>query len=159
APLSSSPPDEWARDGGPRPFDLEPGRRRELGLPASASGMRVTLRAPGGVVGYLLLVEGEAPWDDRDATLVGVIASQLALSLAHGLLALETRELVGYQSRLLDQTSVLLDSVDADGRVVTWNRASEQMLGVAGGEALGKRLGIEVARAVDPTSWDELWAE
>ena len=160
APLSAAPPASWATDASARPLEVEPSRRRDLGLPSGTfAGVRVALRAPGGVVGHLLLVEGDAPWDDRDASLVGVIASQIALSLAHGLLTLETRELVAYQSRLLDQTSVLLDSVDADGCIVTWNRASEQMLGVAGPDAVGRRLGIEVARAVDPASWDELWSE
>src|SRR5690606_26587976 len=94
--------------------------------------VRVVLRGPSGVVGHLALARREVEvWGPRDRALMLTVASQIALGLASGLLTLETRELAAYQAMLLDQTSVLLDSVDAEGRVVTWNRASEQLLGVS----------------------------
>lgn len=158
--MSSPPPGEWIDAESPQPLLVEDeALRRELGLPPTGGGLRSTLRAPGGPIGHLLLVDGPEGWDDRDEALVGVLASQLALGLAHGLLTLETRELATYQARLLDQTSVLLASVDAEGRVVTWNRASDQMLGVAPQDAVGRRLGLDVARAADPDTWEEFWAE
>ncbi|MEX1364860.1 MAG: ATP-binding protein [Nannocystaceae bacterium] len=120
---------------------------------------RVALRAPSRVVGHLLLVQGREPWDERDRALVGGLASQIALGLSNGLLTIETRELAAYQAMVLDQTTVLLDSVDAEGRVITWNRASEQILGVLGSEAVGRRLGSEVAPAADPRQWEALWSE
>lgn len=129
------------------------------GLQGFASAARLVLRAPSGVVGHLLLAHREVdPWDARDRALMAVVASQIALGLASGLLTLETRALAAYQSMVLDQTSVLLDSVDEEGRVVTWNRASEQLLDVPHDEAVGKRFGVEVGEARDPGQWDDLWA-
>jgi PAS domain S-box-containing protein len=119
---------------------------------------RVTLRATGGVVGHLLVsYDRRKPWGAHELGLIGQLATQLALGLANGLLMLETRALAGYQSRVLDQSAVLLNSVDGDGRVVTWNRASEKLIGMTAAQAEGKVFGVEVARAVDPVQWGELW--
>ncbi|MBL4685466.1 MAG: PAS domain-containing protein, partial [Nannocystaceae bacterium] len=134
----------------------ESGPRREAGI---SGAVRVALRASGGVVGHLLLSRGETPWDARDHVLIGALASQIALGLANGLLTLETRELAAYQAQVLDQTTVLINSVDADGRVVTWNRAAEQMFGISGEDAVGRLFGVEVAKADKPRLWDALWAE
>ncbi len=124
-------------------------------LPQSA---RVALRGPSGVVGHLLLARHDAtPWDDRDRVLIGSIAAQIALGLASGLLTLETRELAAYQAMLLNQTTVLLGSVDADGRVVTWNRASEALLGTPASEAEGRVFGVEVGTAQAAEQWTDLW--
>ena len=57
----------------------------------------------------------------------------------------------------------MLNSLDREGRVLTWNRASEQLLGVSADEATGRRFGVEVAVALDPHAfyrfvrsvWDE----
>ena len=123
------------------------------------SAARIVLRAPSGVVGYLMLARREqAAWDGRDRSLMLTVASQIALGLASGLLTLETRELAAYQAMVLDQTTVLLDSVDAHGRVVTWNRASEQLLAVPGSEAIGLRFGVDVAQAAVPEQWEDLWS-
>jgi PAS domain S-box-containing protein len=120
--------------------------------------LRVVLRAPSGVVGHLALAKREVQgWGPRDRTLMSTVASQIALGLASGLLTIETRELAAYQAMLLDQTSVLLDSVDAEGRVVTWNRASEHLLGVKGDQALGRCFGVEVGEALDAHQWQDLW--
>ncbi|MEM9458273.1 MAG: ATP-binding protein [Myxococcota bacterium] len=127
------------------------------GLDPQRVAFRVPLRAPSRVVGHLLLVPGRDRWDGRDRALIGVLAGQIALGLANGLLTIETRELAAYQAMVLDQTTVLLNTVDADGRVVTWNRASERCLGIAGGAAVGQRLGREVAPAVEPEQWEALW--
>ncbi|MEM6294205.1 MAG: ATP-binding protein [Myxococcota bacterium] len=124
-------------------------------LPQSA---RVALRGPSGVVGHLLLARHDAtPWDDRDRVLIGTIAAQIALGLASGLLTLETAELAAYQAMLLNQTTVLLGSVDADGRVVTWNRASEALLGTPASEAEGRIFGVEVGAAQAAEQWTDLW--
>lgn len=124
-----------------------------------ASLCRLALRAAGGVVGYLILArDARYPWTDHERGLLAQIGSQLALGLANGLLTLETRALVAYQARVLDQTAVLLNSVDAQGRIVTWNRASEQLAGVSSDEAKGRLFGVEVAAAADPDVWHELWS-
>ena len=126
-----------------------------VGLPHVA---RVPLRGPSGMVGHLLLAGSEAtPWDERDRTLLGTIASQIALGLASGLLTIETRELAAYQAMLLNQTTVLLGSVDAAGRVVTWNRASEALLGIPSTEAEGRLFGVEVGTAAVSEQWEDLW--
>ncbi|MEM7156405.1 MAG: ATP-binding protein [Myxococcota bacterium] len=153
------PPPSWDDSQEVAPVDpADPAVRGCFGLlDPERVAFRVALRAPSHVVGHLLLVQGREPWDDRDGALIGTLAAQIALGLANGLLTLETRELAAYQTMVLNQTTVLLNSVDAEGRVVTWNRASEQTLGISGGEAVGRHLGREVAPAVDPDQWDALW--
>ena len=103
-------------------------------------------------------VEVRTAQTGADALLVADSA-QIALGVANGLLTLRTRALAEYQAMLLDQTSVLLDSLDDAGRVVTWNRASEQLLGVPAHRALGRCFGLDVARCEDPGRWEELWSE
>jgi PAS domain S-box-containing protein len=116
------------------------------------------LGGPSRVVGHLLLRAAEpASVDPQAHRLLATLAPQLALGLSNGLLMLETEALAGYQAMVLDQTTVLLDSLDADGRVITWNRASEQLLGVSAEQARGRRFGVDVARLQGPASWDELW--
>ncbi len=153
------PPTDWEQSESIEPIDpADPAIRRCFGLlDPQRAAFRVPLQAPSRVVGHLLLVQGRQPWDTRDVALIGVLAGQIALGLANGLLTIETRELAAYQAMVLDQTTVLLNTVDAEGRVVTWNRASEQTLGVPGDQALGRRLGHDVAAAADPTHWDALW--
>ncbi len=153
------PPGDWEQSEQMEPIDPgDPMVRGCFGLldPNSAA-FRVPLRAPSRVVGHLLLVQGRQNWDPRDKVLIGASAGQIALGLANGLLTIETRELAAYQAMVLDQTTVLLNTVDAEGRVVTWNRASEQTLGIRGDEAVGRRLGHDVAPAIDPQQWDSLW--
>lgn len=156
-----APPGHWGRDGGVRELDTED--ERVVGLcgefhPA-AEAIRLTLRAPGGIVGHLVCsFDRRNPWRDDDIALITQLAPQLAMGLANGLLMLETRALAAYQSRVLDQTAVLLDSVDAEGRVVTWNRASERLVGTTSEQARGKHFGIEVARAKDVEHWRDMWA-
>jgi PAS domain S-box-containing protein len=124
------------------------------------SAARLTLRAPGGVVGHLLVgYDRRKPWGRHELGLIGQLATQLALGLANGLLMLETRALANYQSRVLDQSAVLIDSVDAEGRVITWNRASERLTGSPAAAAEGKIFGVEVARAADPGQWAALWKQ
>ncbi|MCA9685599.1 MAG: PAS domain-containing protein, partial [Myxococcales bacterium] len=125
----------------------------------AADAIRVTLRATGGVVGHLVCTfDRRQPWAGEELGLLAQLAPQLAMGLANGLLMLETRALAAYQARVLDQTAVLLDSLDASGRVVTWNRASERLLGIASEQARGQRFGLEVARAKDVDHWREMWA-
>jgi PAS domain S-box-containing protein len=159
-PAHLQPPKAWeaARD----PERVEPIDPDVIALFGPLDGLeqvlRVVLRAPSGVVGHLALAKRDPEaWGPRDRALMATVASQIALGLASGLLTLETRELAAYQAMVLDQTSVLLDSVDAEGRIVTWNRASEQLLGISGEEAMGRRLGVEVGEAVDAHQWEDLW--
>ena len=154
-----APPEDWSegRDVvmGPPDEAIMTAFGARVGLPYVA---RVPLRGPSGVVGHLLLAGKDAsPWDERDRGLLGTVAAQIALGLASGLLTLETRELAAYQAMLLNQTTVLLGSVDATGRVVTWNRASEALLGIPSSEAEGRRFGVEVGVAQVPDQWDDLW--
>jgi PAS domain S-box-containing protein len=158
------PPTAWARDVGIQPLDVDDTAQRvEIEgltgeLHPAAQALRVTLRATGGVVGHLVCAfDRRSPWDEEELGLVSQLAPQLAMGLANGLLMLETRALAAYQSRVLDQTAVLLNSVDASGRVVTWNRASERLVGVSSDEAKGKLFGIEVAQAKDLAHWREMW--
>ena len=120
--------------------------------------LRVILGAPARVVGHLLLRAAEpSSLDPQAHRLLATLAPQLALGLSNGLLMLETEALAGYQALVLDQTTVLLDSLDADGRVITWNRASEQLLGITAEQARGKRFGVDVATLQAPAIWSELW--
>ncbi len=165
-PPDVGPPPAWLRDTGVQPFDLHPSDpveatalRTLLGeRHPAADSIRITLRATGGVVGQLVCTfERRNSWGAEERELVAQLAPQLAMGLANGLLMLETRALAAYQSRVLDQTAVLLDSLDADGRVVTWNRASEHLLGITSDQARGRRFGLEVARADDTDHWLAMW--
>jgi PAS domain S-box-containing protein len=101
---------------------------------------------------------GAGPRDPHTLSLLALLAPQLALGLEGGRLMLETEALAAYQAQLLDQTSVLINSIDAEGRVITWNRASQQLLGVSAASARGRRFGVEVARLAEPARWDSLWS-
>lgn len=162
AGLPSSPPPGWNTAEGVvavEHFD-ELDLRLFGEVPRSVKGARVVLRASGGVVGHLLITHTPtARWGHHEHALVAQLASQLALGLANGLLILETRALAAYQARVLDQTTVMINSVDAQGRVITWNRASEVLFGVTAADAVGKMLGIEVARSADANAWREVWSE
>jgi PAS domain S-box-containing protein len=156
-----APPLHWRSGAQVHPVDpTDPESRALFGdLSLTHPAVRVLLTAPTGVVGYLLLVNGRPhPFDRRIRSLLALLGPQLALGLASGLLVAETEALAGYQALLLDQTTVLLNSLDADGRVVTWNRASEQLLGITAADAAGRRFGVEVAVASDPARWHDLWA-
>jgi len=158
--LSAAPPAAWTGSTHVLAVDpADPEIAATFGaLDPTRPAARVVLAAPNGVVGYLLLVSARPhPIDRRTRSLLALLGPQLALGLASGLLVAETEALAGYQSLLLDQTTVLLNSLDADGRVVTWNRASEQLLGIRAADASGRRFGVEVAIAADRARWDELW--
>lgn len=155
-----APPATWA--AGPPVADVEPNDPAVKPLFGDGDPkcpiLRVVLGGPSRVVGHLLLRAAEpASVDPQAHRLLATLAPQLALGLSNGLLMLETEALAGYQAMVLDQTTVLLDSLDADGRVITWNRASEQLLGVSAEQARGRRFGVDVARLQGPASWDELW--
>jgi len=163
-PAQVGPPVSWAQDTGIQTLDVEDAETRaELeqltgALPPTAGAIRVTLRATGGVVGHLVCTfDRRSSWADDELTLIAQLAPQLAMGLANGLLMLETRALAAYQARVLDQTAVLLNSVDAAGRVVTWNRASERLVGVTSDAARGRLFGLEVARAKDIDHWRDMW--
>jgi PAS domain S-box-containing protein len=156
------PEPEWALQEGVTPLlEFSAEDQRIFGrMGASLRGARIVLRASGGVVGYLLVTHRpRARWTEHEHELIAQLAPQLALGLANGLLMLETRALAAYQGRVLDQTAVIIDSVDAQGRVVTWNRASEKLFGMSAADAEGKLFGTEVARAREPERWSELWQE
>lgn len=154
------PPATWSDLRDVDVVDLAaPEVERVFGPARGGAGARIALRAPIGVVGHLLLLLPDAAQlDARNRALLGVLASQIAFGLANGLLTLEARALAAYQAMVLDQSSVMLNSVDADGRVLTWNRASADILGIPVMDAMGQTFGTEVARARDPAHWDALWS-
>lgn len=159
--LPAAPPEAWESTRGAEEIELGDAHvRAAFGLlPDLRAALRVVLRGPSGAVGYLLLARAQpGAWDPRDRALAAAIAAQIGLGLESGLLTLATRELAAYQAMVLDQATVVIDTLDADGRVVTWNRASEQLLQTTADAAMGKKLGIEVGVATDAARWAELWA-
>ncbi len=159
------PPAEWSEDTSPQRWSGhdpdDPACTALFGsTDPNAEVVRWLLRAPGGVVGHMAAVFGRgAEVGEREIALGAQVATQLAMGLANGLLMLETRALAAYQGRLLDQTTVMLNSVDEIGRIRTWNRASEAVFGARAVDVVGRRFGVEVARAVEPARWQELWNE
>ncbi|RMG97056.1 MAG: PAS domain-containing protein [Deltaproteobacteria bacterium] len=133
--------------------DLSPWLGRDGG--AAVHGVRIAMTAPAGRVGYLFVrYRMEPEWSDRDLRFLARLAGQIAYGVANGVLALETRALAEYREMLLDQSSVLIVSLDADGRIVTWNRAGERLLGVAVSEAIGRVFGRDVAQVVSPAAFE-----
>ncbi len=131
---------------------------RVFGPHSASAGLRMVLEAPSGVVAHVLVRGGvaaiEAP---ATRALLVRLAPQLGLSLANGLLLAETEELADYQSMLLDQTTVMLISLDGAGRIVSWNRASEQFFGISAEQAEGRQFGVDVALSSDQDRWQEFW--
>ncbi len=153
------PPATWT--AGDAVVDLDPADpslRILLGdVDPARAVLRIVLGFGARTVGHLILRAREpGPVDPHTRRLLAALAAQLALGLANGLLMLETEALAAYQAMVLDQTTVLLNTVDADGRVVTWNRASEQLLGLSAADARGRRFGVDVA-PLHGASWDDLW--
>jgi PAS domain S-box-containing protein len=159
AVLANAPPQSWD-DTGVADDEQTDATRTVMGShPDVRSAVRVALRGPSGTLGYLWLGRTQpGGWDERDRALVGTVAAQLGLGLEGALLSIATRELAEYQTLVLDQSAVLIDTVDEAGRVVTWNRASEQLLGVPAEDAIGRRFGIDVAVATEANAWAELWS-
>jgi len=158
--LPAPPPESWESSRVVDDVDpTDPAVRHAFGpLTEIRAAMRAVLRGPSGAVGYLLLGRGQSgAADPRDRVLVAAIAAQIGLGLESGLLTLATRELAAYQAMVLEQATVILDTLDAEGRVVTWNRASEQLLQLPAASAIGKKLGVEVGIATDAKRWSELW--
>ncbi|MCA9660586.1 MAG: PAS domain S-box protein, partial [Myxococcales bacterium] len=158
--LTGAPPEAWRSDRQVALTEPEsPATAAVFGpIARGRRAIRVTLSAPSGLIGYLLLIAARpGAFDRRTTSLLGLLAPALALGLANGLLMVETEAFAAYQAMLLDQTSVLLNSLDADGRVVTWNRASERLLGIAAEDARGRRFGIDVG-AMEPAVWSDLWS-
>jgi len=154
------PPPTWTGDDAI--VDIDPGEpllRTLVGdTDATRASLRVVLKFGARIVGHLILrARQPGPVDPHTRRLLTTLAPQLALGLANGLLVLETEALAAYQAMVLDQTTVLLNTLDADGRVVTWNRASEQLLGITAADARGRRFGVDVA-ILHGASWDDLWA-
>jgi len=157
--LTGAPPESWRGARQVDTIDTESPTTAAVFGPFARgrNAVRVVLTGPSGLIGYLLLISGRPnAFDRRTASLLSLIAPPLALGLANGLLMVETEAFANYQAMLLDQTSVLLNSLDAEGRVVTWNRASESLLGVSADDARGRRFGIDVG-AIDPEVWATLW--
>ncbi len=159
-PLASAPPGHWEVPGVVDGESSDEAGRAAIGSHADVrASLRVALRGPSGTLGYLWLGRTVPDaWDDRDRALIGTVAAQLGLGLEGALLSLATRELAEYQTLVLEQSAVLIDTVDEQGRVVTWNRASAQLLGVPAESAIGRRFGVDVAAATEPAAWTELWA-
>ncbi|WP_434414992.1 ATP-binding protein [Nannocystis pusilla] len=157
-PAESDPPAAWG--SGPAVVEIdatEPTHRRWFGdLEGRRHALRLALGANPRVAGFFVLA-GAGPRDAPPLRLLALLAPQLALGLEGGRLMIETEALAAYQALLLDQTSVLINSIDAAGRVVTWNRASQQLLGVSAEAARGRKFGVEVARLAEPARWDSLW--
>ncbi|MCY0985655.1 ATP-binding protein [Nannocystis sp. ILAH1] len=157
-PAESDPPAAWG--SGPAVVEIdatEPTHRRWFGdLEGRRHALRLALGANPRVAGFFVLA-GAGPRDAPPLRLLALLAPQLALGLEGGRLMIETEALAAYQALLLDQTSVLINSIDASGRVVTWNRASQQLLGVSAEAARGRKFGVEVARLAEPARWDSLW--
>ncbi|WP_271995489.1 ATP-binding protein [Nannocystis radixulma] len=158
-PPEGEPPAAWG--SGPAVIEIdatEPTHRRWFGdLEGRRHAIRLALGANPRVAGFFVLA-GAGPRDAPPTRMLALLAPQLALGLEGGRLMLETEALAAYQALLLDQTSVLINSIDAAGRVVTWNRASQQLLGVSAEAARGRKFGVEVARLAEPARWDSLWA-
>jgi len=77
----------------------------------------------------------ESSGDDEIGTLVGSF-NQMTQDLK--LMTLELQRRGRYMEMLLANVGAGVISIDPAGKITTWNKAAEQMLGVKAGEALGK---------------------
>jgi PAS domain S-box-containing protein len=102
----------------------------------------------------------EEPLNSEDRALLGTLAEHAATAIEAARLFQEVRQraeeierLHSRQAKILESSAVGLALLDADGRILAWNRALEAIYGMGRAEALGRRLGdvfpLHVARRID----------
>lgn len=107
------------------------------GLPAQAgphSGVAVPVPGPLGPAGALsVYAPASRTWPQGDIVVLQGAANAAATALGQR----ELRHRARRQAHLLDAIEAAVVATDADGVVTEWNRAAEQIFGVAAGDALG----------------------
>lgn len=96
------------------------------------------------VLGLLFVVRSRPnAFDTSDFQLLALVASQLGAYL--GALRLHHREetldeQMRFQARMLDSIDQAVEALDAENRVVYWNRAAEKLFGWKAEEAIGQMI-------------------
>ena len=92
--------------------------------------------------------ENAEPLSSEDMALIGTVAGQVATALENGRLYRQLHVKAGELDRLREFSENVLQSLDdglvvadPDSRILWWNRAIEEVFGVAAGSAIGRKLG------------------
>ena len=102
-----------------------------------------------GTIAVLALGRNESaePLSSEDMALIGAVAGQAATALENGRLYRQLHVKAGELERLREFSENVLQSLDnglavadPDGRILWWNRAIEELYGVAAASAIGRRL-------------------
>ena len=123
----------------------------------------------GAVIAVLALggKESDEPFNSEDFSLLTAVAGQVATAIENGRLYRELHLKAEELGRMREFNENILESlddglvvIDAEDRIVRWNRALESFYGVTRADAVGKRLGdvfdcpfvdaLEAARREDP---------
>jgi PAS domain S-box-containing protein len=123
----------------------------DIGQPAvSWARYLFSLNVKGSLRGLLALSERphpEDPLSSEDRALVATLAAHAATAIEGARLVREVRSradeierLHARQAKILESSAVGLLLVDGDSRIQAWNRALEEIYGLARGDALGRRL-------------------
>ncbi len=91
--------------------------------------------------------ENAEPLSSEDMALIGTVAGQVATALENGRLYRQLHVKAGELDRLREFSENVLQSLDdglvvadPDSRILWWNRAIEEVFGVAAGSAIGRKL-------------------
>jgi PAS domain S-box-containing protein len=112
---------------------------------ASNSGLHAAvgfpLRSPQGVVGVMELFSGapEAP-DEALMTTLTMIGGQVGQFVARRRAEAQVRASESQLRAMLDSALDAVVTMDADGRVTSWNPAAQSIFGYTAGEAIGREL-------------------
>src|SRR6185503_4256595 len=92
-----------------------------------------------GTIAVLALGRNESaePLSSEDMALIGAVAGQAATALENGRLYRRLRE---FSENVLQSLDNGLAVADPDGRILWWNRAIEDLYGVAAASAIGRLL-------------------
>ncbi len=107
--------------------------------------------------------EPEEPLTSEDRALLGTLAAHVATAIEAARLFQEVRRraeeierLHARQAKILESSAVGLLLLDGEGRILAWNRALEEIYGLAREGALGRRLAevfpLQVARRIERES-------
>ncbi|MGE5465767.1 MAG: EAL domain-containing protein [Methanocella sp.] len=128
--------------------DLQQAEGRGRLIDAMAAGLRSAFAFPvivRGSVGALLefFAREARPADALLIENIEAIASQLARVVERG----ESEAALARLAAIVEDSHVAIISRSLEGRIVSWNRAAERMLGYTAEEAIGREAGFIVSRS------------
>lgn len=90
----------------------------------------------------------KAAFKKEDLDILVILSREMATSIGNVRLFDESAYLRNYQEELIDNANVLIMAFDTNGRITTFNKAMERLLGLNKEEALGRDI-LELLKGLD----------